>query len=130
MGAIVLFDGVCNFCNSSVNFVIQHDRKGYFNFAPLHSTVGWELLNKYKVETSKADSVVVIDDGRVSLRSDGALHVAGKLDKPWSWLGFLIIVPRPIRDFIYRLLAKYRYRLFGKKDVCMIPTPELKQRFL
>ncbi len=130
MGAIVLFDGVCNFCNSSVNFVIQHDRKGYFNFAPLQSTVGWELLNKYKVETSKADSVVVIDDGRVYLRSDGALHVAGKLDKPWFWLGFLIIVPRPIRDFIYRLLAKYRYRLFGKKDVCMIPTPELKQRFL
>ncbi|MDQ3490131.1 MAG: thiol-disulfide oxidoreductase DCC family protein [Acidobacteriota bacterium] len=130
MGAIVLFDGVCNFCNSSVNFVIQHDRKGYFKFAPLQSTVGWELLNKYKVETSKADSVVVIDDGRVYLRSDGALHVAGKLDKPWSWLSFLIIVPRPIRDFIYRLLAKYRYRLFGKKDVCMIPTPELKQRFL
>lgn len=130
MGAIVLFDGVCNFCNSSVNFVIQHDRKGYFKFALLQSTVGWELLNKYKVETSKADSVVVIDDGRVYLRSDGALHVAGKLDKPWFWLGFLIIVPRPIRDFIYRLLAKYRYRLFGKKDVCMIPTPELKQRFL
>jgi len=130
MGAIVLFDGVCNFCHGSVKFVMRHDRAGYFKFAPLQSAIGHDLLNKYKVDQSETDTIVVIDERRVYLHSDGALHIAGKLDRPWSWLYLLVTVPRPIRDFFYRLFAKYRYRLFGKKDFCMIPTPELKRRFL
>ena len=130
MGAIVLFDGVCNFCNASVNFVIERDKTGYFKFAPLQSEIGEELVAKHGIDTAETDSVIVVENDRAYTHSSAALRIAKRLDGLWSWSFGLVIVPKPIRDFLYRLFAKHRYRLFGKKDACMMPTPEIRARFL
>lgn len=130
MGAIVLFDGVCNFCSGSVNFVIEHDSPGYFKFTPLQSDAGEKLLAMHGVERTETDSVVLIEDGKAYTLSTAALRITRKLDGIWSWAYALIIVPRPVRDFLYRTFAKYRYTLFGRQDECMIPTPEIRARFL
>jgi predicted DCC family thiol-disulfide oxidoreductase YuxK len=130
MAAIVLFDGVCNFCNGSVNFIIGHDRDGYFRFAQLQSDNGKELLDKFGIDTDETDSIILIEDEKAYTYSTAALRIARKLSGLWSSFYLLRIVPRFIRDFFYKLFAKYRYRLFGKRDVCMMPTPEIKQRFL
>lgn len=130
MGAIVLFDGVCNFCNSSVNFIIERDKAGYFKFAPLQSQIGAELTAKHGIDTSLTDSVILIEDGQAYTHSAAALRIAKRLGSAWSWLHALVMVPRPIRDWAYTLFAKYRYRLFGRQDACMIPTPGIRERFL
>lgn len=128
--AIVLFDGVCNFCNSSVNFFIERDSKKYFKFAPLQSEIADELSLKYDIDRENVDSIILIEDDKAYTYSTAALKIAKNLDGIWS-LGYaFIIVPEFIRDFFYKLIAKNRYKIFGKKDVCMIPTPELKERFL
>jgi len=128
MGPIILFDGVCNFCNSSVNFIIEHDRKGYFKFAPLQSEIGNQLVEKFNL--NDVDSIILVEADRAYTHSTAALKFIKHLDGIWSWAYCFIIIPRPIRDFFYKLFAKNRYRLFGKKDVCMMPTPEIKERFL
>lgn len=129
MSSVVLFDGVCNFCNSAVNFIIRHDAAGRFKFAPLESDVGQELRAKYDIGDD-IDSIVLIEDDRAFMHSTAALRVAKGLGGVWS-LGYaLIVVPAFIRDFAYKTFARYRYRLFGKKEVCMIPTPEMRERFL
>ena len=142
MAAVVLFDGVCNFCDASVNFIIDHDKAGYFKFAPLQSEEGRRLANEYGFESATAraddtdsdlipiDSVILVEDGKAFTHSTGALRVVRRLGFPWSLMYAFIVVPRPIRDYFYRLFAKYRYRFFGKKDQCMIPTPEVRSRFL
>jgi predicted DCC family thiol-disulfide oxidoreductase YuxK len=130
MSAIILFDGVCNFCNSSVNFIIERDLQGYFKFAPLQSEIGEKLLAKNGVDKIETDSVVLIEDGKVYTHSTAALRVAQKLDGAWRWFYYFIFVPRFIRDAAYKLFAKYRYRLFGKKDECMLPSPDVRARFL
>ena len=141
MGAIVLFDGVCNFCDASVNFVIEHDREGYFKFAPLQSEAGEELASEHglRSETAQAeptgdmipiDSVILVEDGKAYTHSTAALRIVRRLGLPWSLLYAFIVVPKPVRDYFYRLFAKYRYRMFGKKDECMLPTPEVRARFL
>lgn len=130
MGAIVLFDGVCNFCNASVNFVIEHDKAGYFKFAPLQSEIGEELVAKHGIDTADIDSVIVVEKDRAYTHSSGALRIAKQLDGIWSWAYAFIIVPKPIRDSCYKLFAKHRYRLFGRQDACMMPTPEIRARFL
>ncbi len=130
MGAIVLFDGVCNFCNASVNFVIEREKAGYFKFAPLQSEIGEELVAKHGIDTSKTDSVIVVENDRAYTHSSGALRIAKRLDGLWSWAYVFVIVPKPIRDLAYRLFAKHRYRLFGRQDACMMPTPEIRARFL
>ena len=130
MAAIVLFDGVCNFCNGSVNFMIGHDTAGYFKFAPLQSETGRALLDKFGIDTTETDSIILVEDDKAYTHSTAALRIARKLDGLWGWFYIFRFVPRPIRDLFYRLFAKYRYRLFGKKDVCMMPTPELRERFL
>lgn len=130
MAAIVLFDGVCNFCNGSVNFMIGHDAAGYFKFAPMQSDAGKGLLDKYGIDRTVTDSIILIEDDKAYVYSTAALRIARKLGGIWSWFYALRFVPRPIRDFFYKLFAKYRYRLFGKKDVCMMPTPEIRQHFL
>lgn len=130
MNGIVLFDGVCNFCNGSVNFIIERDTENYFKFAPLQSEIGQELLEKYNINKAETDSVIVIEDGAAYTYSTGALKVARHLDGAWSWLYGFIIVPKFLRDFAYKTFAKNRYRLFGKTDACMMPTPKIKERFL
>jgi len=129
MRSIVLFDGVCNFCSDSVNFIIQHDTENKFMFAPLQSEKGIELRVKYGIEDN-IDSIVLIEDDQAFTRSTGALRIAKRLGGIWAAAYVLIIVPRPIRDYFYELFAKYRYRWFGKKDECMLPTPEIRARFL
>lgn len=142
MGAVVLFDGVCNFCDRSVNFIIEHDREGYFKFAPLQSDEGRRLaasLGFKSAVSAKAeaeddlipiDSVILIEDEKVYTHSTAALRIIRRLGKPWSRLYGLILVPPFIRDFFYKVFAKYRYRFFGRKDQCMIPTAEIRARFL
>ena len=130
MGAIVLFDGVCNFCNASVNFVIEHDKAGYFKFAPLQSEIGEQLIAKHGINTADTDSVIVVENDRAYTHSSAAMRIAKQLDGIWSWTFAFIVVPKPIRDLAYRTFAKYRYRLFGRQDACMMPTPEIRARFL
>lgn len=125
---VVLFDGVCNFCDSSVNFIIEHDKKGVFKFAPLQTEIGKNYIDKFGL--NEIDSVILVEDEKVYTHSTAALRIAKRLDGIWSWAYAFIIVPRPIRDFFYKLFAANRYRLFGKKDACMLPTPEVRARFL
>lgn len=130
MSAIILFDGVCNFCSGSVNFIIERDRAGYFKFAPLQSEIGERLLAKHDIDKNKTDSVILIEDEKVYTYSTAALRIARRLDGFWKYFYAFIVVPRPIRDFFYKLFAKNRYRLFGKQDACMLPTAEMRARFL
>ncbi len=127
--AIILFDGVCNFCNDWVNFIIEHDSKDHFKFAPLQSEIAEKLLEKHNVN-KETDSVILIEDGKAYTHSTAALRIARNMDGIWSVFYILFLVPRFIRDFFYKILAKYRYKLFGKKDECMIPTPEIRRKFL
>ena len=130
MPAVILFDEVCNFCNGAVNFVISRDRDGYFKFAALQSAVGEELLDKHRIDKVETDSVVLIEDDKAYLHSSAALRIVRRLPGLWPILYGLIIVPKGIRDWAYRLFAKHRYRLFGRREECMIPTPEIRTRFL
>ncbi len=130
MAAVILFDGVCNFCNAAVNFVIARDSDGYFKFAPLQSEIGEELIARYGIDPAETDSVILVEDERVYLHSSAALRISRKLGTLWPLLYAFVIVPKPIRDFFYKQFAKYRYRLFGRQDACMIPTPEVRARFL
>jgi predicted DCC family thiol-disulfide oxidoreductase YuxK len=130
MSAVILFDGVCNFCDGAVNFIIARDGEGYFKFAPLQSEIGEKLLAENGIDKTNTDSVVLIEDGKVYTYSTAALRVARKLSGAWSWAYAFIVVPKFIRDFFYKLFAKYRYKMFGKKDECMLPTPEIRSRFL
>ncbi len=130
MGAIVLFDGVCNFCNGAVNWVIERDKAGYFKFAALQSEIGQELTAKHGIDTSETDSIVLVEDEKVYTYSTAALRIARRLNGIWSWTYSLIATPKPVRDFFYKLFARYRYKLFGKQEACMMPTPEIRARFL
>lgn len=130
--SVVLFDGVCNFCNGAVNFIIDRDRAGRFRFAPLQSEVAAALLKQHgrEVPAGDPDTLILVEDGKVYERSTAALRIARGLRMPWSLLYALIVVPRPLRDLFYRLFARNRYRLFGRSDACRMPTPELRARFL
>lgn len=130
MGAVVLFDGVCNFCNATINFVIEHDRAGYFKFAPLQSEIGERSMAEHGIDRIETDSVILVEDGKAYTHSDAALRIARRLDGIWSWAYAFRVVPRFIRDAAYRIFAKNRYRLFGRRDACMMPTPDVRARFL
>lgn len=130
---VLLYDGVCGFCNRTVQTVIAADRKGTLRFAALQSEFGSAVLARHP-ELKDVDSVMLVEtaDGaeRVSIRSTAALKIAGYLGGFWSLLLAGYVVPTPVRDFFYDLFAKYRYRLFGKYESCMLPPPEVRARFL
>ena len=126
---LILFDGVCNYCNSMVKFAIRNDKKGKLKFAPLQSTIGETLRNQYKIP-AEIDSVIFIDNSKVYTYSDAALLICKYLDWPAKMLYAFIIIPKFIRQPIYKWIAKNRYKWFGKRNECMIPTPELRDRFL
>ena len=132
--AVVLFDGVCNFCSASVQFIVARDPDGYFRFASIQSDTGKKLMTEHGIpevpEGSDPTSVILIEDGRAFDRSTAALRIARHLHNVWKLLYVFVIVPRFVRNFVYELVAKRRYRWFGKKDMCMVPTPELRERFL
>jgi predicted DCC family thiol-disulfide oxidoreductase YuxK len=129
-GPIVLYDGVCGLCDRSVQLILRNDRRGRFRFAALQSQAGRALLQKFGLPPEALDSVVLVEDGRAWRKSRAALRIAKRMDAPWPLLWPLIIVPRPVADFVYGLIAKNRYRIFGKLDACMIPPPEVRARFL
>jgi predicted DCC family thiol-disulfide oxidoreductase YuxK len=127
---IILFDGVCNFCNFWVNFLIDKDKKDRFRFTALQSEKGKELLTKFNLAIEDFDTFVLIDGDKYYIKSTAALRIAKDLPGLWKILHGFIIIPKPIRDFAYSLVAKNRYKLFGRQETCRIPTPEEKSRFL
>ncbi|MEO7266037.1 MAG: thiol-disulfide oxidoreductase DCC family protein [Ferruginibacter sp.] len=127
---IILFDGVCNLCNHVVQFVIRHDKKSLFRFASLQGEQGQQLLMRYKLSSDDFNSFVLIQNNKAYTKSLAALLVAKQLNAPLKFLYGFIIVPPFIRNTVYNIIARKRYRWFGKKDECMIPTPALKERFL
>jgi len=127
---IILFDGVCNLCNASVSFVIERDKKNVFQFASLQSSFGQEVLKKHQLSSSDFDSMILLQNGTIYQRSDAALRIAKELSSAWKLLYGFIIVPRFIRNGVYNFVARNRYKWFGKQDACMIPTPELKAKFI
>lgn len=128
--AIILFDGVCNLCNSSVNFVIEHDKKNHFLFAPLQSEIGKILLEKHGIDSSKTDSFILIENGKAFAKSSAALRTAKYLNRLYPLLYLLLIVPSFIRNGVYDYIAKNRYKWFGRTESCMVPTLELKSKFI
>ncbi|WP_438313645.1 thiol-disulfide oxidoreductase DCC family protein [Sporosarcina sp. FA9] len=130
MKRLVLFDGDCNFCDSSVQFIIKRDPVAHFQFTSLQSEVGVNTVKEYNIP-SDVDSLVLIENGKAFTKSSAALRIAKKLDGLWHLLFILILVPRPIRDLFYDYFASNRYKWFGKKDEsCALPTPEVRERFL
>lgn len=127
---IVIFDGVCNLCSRAARFVIRHDRAGRFRFAPAQSDAGRRLLVRCGQDPDRLETFVLIKDGRACLRSDAALAIVRELDRPWPALGILRLVPRPWRDALYDLIARRRYRWFGRRDACLTPTADIRARFL
>ena len=127
---ILLFDGVCNLCNSSVLFVIKRDPKDRFRFTPLQSEVGRHLVEKYQIDTSKTDSVILIENGKAHTKSSAGLRIARGLSGAWPLFFGFWIIPKFLRNWIYDFIARNRYKWYGKKESCMIPTPELKAKFL
>ncbi len=127
---IILFDGVCNFCNGAVNFIIRQDKKGVFKFASLQSNKGQELAEKYGLPKTNFDSFILIENGKVYKRSTAGLKLYNKLPWYWKWTQVFWIIPKFLRDAVYDFVAKNRYKWFGKKETCMIPTPEVRSRFL
>lgn len=128
--AIILFDGVCNFCNGSVNFIIERDPAAYFKFAPLQSEIGEKLIAEHNINKAETDSVILIENGKAYTHSTAALRIARKLQGAWAWLYGFRVIPQFLRDAAYKLFAKNRYRMFGKREACMLPTPDVRARFL
>ncbi len=127
---ILLFDGECNLCNSTVQFVIKRDKLNRFSFATLQSKTGQQILKNHSLSQSGFDSFILMENNNLHQKSTVALKVAKKLGGGWKLFYIFIIVPKFIRDFVYSLIAINRYKIFGKSSKCMIPTPELKEKFL
>lgn len=127
---VLLFDGVCNLCNSSVNWLIDHDTKNKFHYASLQSQFGKETSAKFELQENYMDTVVLLEDNKIYLRSEAVLRIFKHLGGAYYLLYLFIIIPPFIRDFFYRIVANNRYNWFGKQDVCKVPTAELKEKFL
>jgi len=127
---VVLFDGLCNLCEGSVLFIIKRDPSAVFRFASLQSKFGQGLLERFQLPKDDFDTMVLVEGERVFKRSTAALRVAKRLRFPWPLFYAFILVPPFLRNFFYRIIARNRYRWFGKKEACLIPTPALRARFL
>lgn len=127
---IVLFDGVCNLCNQAIDFIMRNDPKGHFKFGALQDKKTQELLTPYEVDKDYLDSIVLVRKNRVFYKSRAALEIARKLKGLWPLLYVFIIIPNLLRNPLYDWIAQNRYKWFGKKETCRLPTPEEKDRFL
>lgn len=127
---IIIFDGVCNFCNASVNFIIKRDTKVVFQFTPMQSDVAQKIIEGHRKSEGDLDTLILIKDGVYFVRSEAALEIAKDLDGFWFLFRIFRILPTSFRDYFYKIFAKHRYKLFGKREVCMIPTLEQKNRFI
>ena len=126
---IIFFDGVCNLCNNSVQFIIKRDKKNKFKFASLQSSFAKSNLSKH-IDVDKLESIVLLNEDKLYSKSTAALLIARELSGMWPMFYVFIIIPSFIRDWFYNVIAKNRYRIFGKKDSCMIPSPAFKEKFL
>ena len=127
---LILFDGVCTFCNASVNFIIDRDARSRFRFAPLQGPTGQEILKRQGLPTDLLDTMLLVEDNNVYTRSTAALRIARYLRFPWNLLSVFLLIPAFLRNAVYSVLAHNRYKWFGQEDACRIPTPELRARFL
>ena len=129
---LILFDGVCNLCNSSVLYVIKRDQKNKFLFAPLQSEIGNAIISEFNIDTNETDSIILYNPESKSIKqkSSAAIHIAKHLGFPSNLMVIFFIVPNFIRNWVYNYVAKNRYKWYGKKDACMIPTPELQSKFI
>ena len=130
MASLVLFDGVCNLCNGFVQFVIARDPSGRFQFGTLQSTSARRVLDLHDTLERLPDTIVLVDEGCVYTRSTAVLRVVKRLTFPWPLAYGFVAVPRPLRDWVYGFVARHRYRWFGKRDHCMVPTPDVRARFI
>jgi predicted DCC family thiol-disulfide oxidoreductase YuxK len=128
---LILFDGVCNLCNGAVQFIIKRDRKKKFQFASLQSAIGKEKLREYGLSEEMLDSIVLVrGNGTYKVKSSAALTITKELTGLWPLMYAFIFIPKPIRDYAYNIVATNRYRLFGRRDQCMMPSSDIKDRFL
>lgn len=127
---VVLYDGVCNVCDASVQFILRHDPKGVFRFASLQSDIGRALAASVEIDALNLDTLVLLSGGEGLVRSDAVLEIAKRLGPPWAVAAAFRIFPRPLRDLAYRIVAMNRTRWFGRREACRIPAPEHRDRFL
>jgi predicted DCC family thiol-disulfide oxidoreductase YuxK len=127
---IVIFDGVCNFCNGAVIFIIRRDPKALFTFTPMQSESGKRLTEKYNAPIVGVDTILLIKNGQCYERTDAALEIARDLTGLWFMFRILKVLPRSFRDYFYKLFARNRYKLFGRREECMIPSTEVRDRFI
>jgi len=127
---IVLFDGVCNFCNSSVNFIIDRDKNDYFRFASLQSDTGREILDRHGLDSTNLTTLILTENQKYHIKSSAALRIAGRLRFPWNLFKIFLIVPSFIRNPFYDIIALNRYKWFGKSDACRIPAEAERKRFI
>ncbi len=128
---LILFDGICNLCEASVQYVIKHDKNDVFRYTALQSDAGQEILKKFNIDREKMDSILLYSpENGIAYKSTAALKIASKLGLPRNLMAVFLIVPAFIRNWVYDFIAKNRYQWYGKKNECMIPTPELKSKFL
>ncbi len=127
---LILFDGVCNFCNSSVNFIIRKDKQDNFRFLALQSERGQKIVKQYNLDPENLQTVILLQNGKIYTRSTAALRVAKQLSGGWKLFYGFVIVPPVIRDFFYNIISKNRYKWWGQRDSCMVPGPEVRKKFL
>ncbi len=128
---IILFDGVCNLCNSTVQFLIKHDKKDVFRFVALQSDLGQQIMAYIGIDTSKVDSIIVYEPGKAYFyKAEAALEIASAIGGVYSLLAVFKVVPKSISNAVYDYIARNRYKWYGKKEACMLPTPEIKAKFL
>ena len=128
--SIILFDGVCNLCNGFVQFVINHDKKNKFKFGSLQSDGAKKLLQPFHFPLDELKTIVLVEQGKIYLRSRAVLRIASHLDGAWKLSTILYVFPSFLSDAVYNLVSKHRYKIFGKRNECMAPTPELESRFI
>jgi predicted DCC family thiol-disulfide oxidoreductase YuxK len=130
MGPIIFFDGVCNLCNGSVDFILKRDPKETFRFASLQSPIAKDLLKRESVDLNNMRTIILLNNGKIFYRSNAILEILRQLTAPWPVFYVFKLVPRFIRDGLYNLISKYRYSWFGKRDTCRIPSAGERARFL
>jgi len=128
--SIILFDGVCNLCNNAVNYIIKHDKKKYFLFASLQSDAAKEILLQFNLKKNNLNTIILIQNQKIYIKSTAVLHIAKQLNGVIKLVTIFFIIPKFLRDFIYHIVAKNRYKWFGRRNSCMIPSEKLKNRFI
>lgn len=128
--SLIIFDGVCNLCNGAIKFIIERDSSSSFQFAPIQSEPAKNILSQLKLSSGNVDSIILIQDGKSYVKSSAALRICRRLDGLWPLLYAFLLMPRPVRDYFYDIVAKNRYQWFGRKEKCIIPTSEIENRFL